>query len=232
MQRTMITGANRGLGLEITRQLLEMGSQVWATCRQPDTATGLAELSSRFPRLLSVNSMDITDDGSIASAVDRVRRDSPALDILINNAGILTRGEQIGNLDRAVFRRTLDTNTIGPAFLVQRALPMLRNGDHPIIANITSQLGSLTRKQSGGLYSYSASKAALNMVSRALAAELRHERITVLAIHPGWVRTDMGGSGAALSVEESAAGIIAVLKNAQIGDTGRFLTWDNRDLPW
>lgn len=229
--RVFISGANRGIGLEFVRQYLAGGERVFATCRNPDEADALQALCDQHPEQLSVGALDVTDDASIEAAYRTVATETDALDLLINNAGIQPR-EQLGSLDRATLQQTFNTNTTGPLLVAQRFTDLLRGGRRPLIANITSQLGSLARKRSGGRYSYNSSKAALNMVSKALAYDLRPAGITVVMVHPGWVQTDMGGSDAPLRPEEAVRGMVTLFERLTPEDTARYLQWDGSELPW
>ncbi len=174
----------------------------------------------------------MTETDEIQQAVEAIGRESGRLDLLINNAGYFPRGETPASLDKKTVMKTLRINSVGPLMLAQAMLPLLREGHTPKIINITSQHGSLERKRSGGNYSYSASKAALNMFTRALAADLHEDKIIVLAVHPGWVNTDMGGQGAPLTPAESVAGMLALIQRLTLADSGTFLTWNGQIHPW
>ena len=152
--------------------------------------------------------------------------------MLVNNAGVRPRGEHPGNLDRDTLMHTFEVNSVAPLMVAQCYLDLLRRGDSPRIVNVTSQLGSLARKRSGGDYSYNASKAALNMLSKALAYDVRPLGITVVMIHPGWVQSEIGGEGAPLTPAESARGMLDVIEGLTPDDTARFLQWDGSELPW
>lgn len=232
MAKILITGSNRGIGLELTRQYLKLGDYVFASCRNPDSADELLELQKSYPEHLLIIQLDVSDSTSIASAAKEIRSHTDRLDILINNAGIAHSGELVGNLDSDTMLNVLHTNSVGPMIVAQQLLDLLKKGNNPKIVNVTSQLGSITRKTSGGRYSYDGSKAALNMFTRTLAFEIINDGIIAIVIHPGWVRTDMGGSSAHLGVEESASGIMDVTDNLTKQDAGRFLQWDGKELPW
>ena len=230
MQRTVITGANRGLGLEMTRQCLAAGDQVFATCRDVAAAKELRELKGQGD--LTILEMDLKEPAQVISALAEVPRRIGGLDLLLNNAGVMPEGENPTNLDPDTMLDTFRVNCVGPMLVARELLPLLKQGAEPKILDISSQLGSLDHKQSGGLYSYCATKAALNMLSRALAHDLRRFGITVLAIHPGWVQTDMGGRRAPLAVEDAVRGILRVAATAGLEDSGRFLTWEGEEHPW
>ena len=232
MKRIFITGASRGIGLELTRQCLQRGDQVFASCRQPDSASDLQKLKSEYPNRLAILQLDVTDQAEVEAVAEQVAADADGLEILINNAGILQSGEQVGNLKVDTLLNVLHTNSVGPVMVAQSLLDLLKAGKNAKIINVTSQLGSISRKRSGGRYSYDGSKAALNMFSRTLAFDVIDDGIITIVIHPGWVRTDMGGSGGSIGVEESANGILNVTANLTKKDMGRFLQWDGAELPW
>ena len=234
MTRVLITGANRGLGLVLARQLIARGDQVWGTARDPEAAA-LAALEPA-----GIVQMDLADEGSIVAAVATVTEQTPAIDLLINCAGIDARalGAPAGargpfDLDGETFTQVTRINATGPMIVTREALPLLRAGTEPIVLNISSQLGSMVVAATGGSdASYCVSKAALNMFTVKAAGALRNEGITVVALHPGWVRTDMGGDAAPLSSDQSATSIISVVDGLTIADTGRFLKWDGSEHPW
>lgn len=232
MRHILITGANRGLGLELTRQTLTEGERVFATCRLPEEARALHSMADEHPDRLSILPLDVTDEASIITAEEMVRTQADHLDILINNAGVNPRGERLGDLEAETLLHTFHVNSVGPMMVTQQFLDLLRAGERSKIVNISSQMGSLIQKKSGGSYSYCTSKAALNMLTRALAFDLRSEGIIVVAMHPGWVRTDMGGNHAPLSPVESVSGMLRVIDRLRPADTGRFLTWRGRKHPW
>ncbi len=232
MLRILITGANRGLGLEFTKQYLRRGERVFAGCRKPDKAQDLEELRQIYPDALTVVPLDVTSIATIEAAINVVSAETEALDLLINNAGFYPHGERPSNLDPHTMLQTYHVNCVGPMMVSQRALPLLRQGTDPKIVNMTSRLGSLTLKQRGGTYSYGSSKSALNMLSRALAFDLNPEGVVVAALHPGWVQTDMGGDAAPLTPPQAIQGLISVIDGLTLDDTGCYRTWSGETLPW
>jgi len=231
-QRALITGASRGIGLEFVRQLAERGARVYATCRTPARATGLQQIAERSGGRVCIYELDVADPASIARLRASLHADTDGLDLLINNAGVYPRGEHFGSLDPDLMISILRINSLGPVLVTQALLELLTAGNAPKVINITSQLGSLARKTGGGSYSYSGSKALLNMYTRAMAAELRPMGIIAVPVHPGWVQTDMGGSGAPLTVRESVQALLSLIDHLQMGDSGRYLQWDGSELPW
>ena len=232
MKRVFVTGTNRGIGLEFVRQYLARGDRLFATCRRLDMAADLQALAAAYPDRLTICHLILTDQRSIAASHDLVAGMVDGLDVLINNAGYYAKRERLGNLSAESIIDVFAVNSVAPLMIAQAYLDLLRAGERPRIVNITSQMGSLARKRSGGDYSYCASKAALNMLTRALAFDVQRLGITTVMMHPGWVKTDMGGAGAPLAPEEAVRGMIQVIDQLQPGDAGRFLQWDGRELPW
>ena len=220
----LITGANRGIGLELARQYAANGWQVIGTARKPDTADDLRELDVRILQL------DVTDPQS----VDRLAADlaGEPIDLLINNAGILSPFRKLTDVDFDDIARALAVNTIGPMRVTRALLPNMVAGDGKTIVHITSGLGSIANNTGGGYYGYRESKAALNMFNRSLSAELRGDGFICVVVHPGWVQTDMGGANAALTTEQSVSGIRAVISGLEPSDTGTFWNYDGEPLPW
>lgn len=231
----LVTGANRGLGLEFTRQLLARGHRVVATCRQPGRATALNALAGEHPGRLRVLPLDVAD----ARSRDALVRELPllagegaplAIDLLVNNAGVLHSGERFGQVSEANLLDSLRINAIGPFLLTQALEPLLADGAR--VANLSSQLGSIGRVTRFGTPSYAISKAAQDMATMQLVHALAPRGIVVVALHPGWVQTDMGGAGADVAPEESARGLLEVITGLRDGDSGRFLDWQGQPLPW
>jgi NAD(P)-dependent dehydrogenase (short-subunit alcohol dehydrogenase family) len=232
MERILITGANRGIGLELARQYLERGDVVLATARYLDAAGDLQTLAASHPGRCHLFSLEVTDDENIVAVAGQVATLVDGLDVLINNAGVFPRNERPETLDAQVLLQTLHTNAVAPLIVVRELLGLLRRGRRPRILNITSQLGSLTRRASGRCYSYCSSKAALNMLTRSLAFDLQEDGIIAVVVHPGWVQTDMGGAHAPVLAGESARGIIALADGLTLEQTSKFLTWDAREHAW
>ena len=234
MKQILITGANRGIGLEMTRQFVQRGDFVFAGCRQPEQADDLQALSREFPQQLSIVALDVVDDDSVAVAKTAVSSQTNHLDILVNNAGINISGDRLDSNQPAILERTLQVNTIGPMRVITQFVDLLRRGTDAKLINISSQLGSLAamEQRRWGSYSYNSSKAALNMLTRHLAHDLRSDGITVITMHPGWVQTDMGGKNAAVSVPDSARGIVRVIDNLTLADTNKFYIYTGEEHRW
>ncbi|HEY79770.1 MAG TPA: SDR family oxidoreductase [Caldilineae bacterium] len=224
-----LTGANRGIGLAIVQEALTRGYRIFAGARRPHQARELQALAQSRPDQLTLIPIDVSDDDSIQAAADQVRAHADRLDVLINNAGVFPRGERLDNLDSQTMLRTYRVNSIGPMIVTQRFHPLLQAGSK--VLNITSQLGSITLHMSNH-YSYNSSKAALNMLTRILASELRPEGVIAVVAHPGWVQTDMGGPAAPISPAASARGILNLAERLTPADSGEFFTWEGKKHPW
>lgn len=232
MKEILVTGANRGLGLEFARQYAEAGHRVQATCRHPGSAEALQELAAAHPDRIAVRELNVTDTAQIAAIASAVLDDVGRLDLLINNAGVTQRGEELSNLEARSMLDVFAVNSVAPMIMTRGFLPLLQSAERPAIVNISSQMGSLSEKDYGRHYSYCASKAALNMLTRAAAHDLRDDGIVVVALHPGWVRTGLGGDGAPLTTQESVADMIGLIDGLTPEHSGRFLTRDGQDHPW
>ncbi|ASJ71224.1 SDR family oxidoreductase [Granulosicoccus antarcticus] len=225
MQTYLITGANRGIGLEMTRQALELGLRVIATCRDPSSAAELAALEG----LLDIQALDVTDQSSVDALAATLT--GVALDVLINNAGVMATHQSIDDMDYEEWMTSFAINAIAPWRVSVAFEQHLKSSSRPRVATLTSQMASLKRAGSDRV-AYRSSKAAANMAMRTLALEWQAKGITVCSLHPGWVQTDMGGSNAALGVVESASGLLEVIDGLSLKDTGRFLDYEGERLPW
>ena len=228
----MITGANRGLGLELARAYAGRGDQVIAGCRTPETATDLAAVTPRIDQL------DVGDERSILAFVDGLG--GRTVDVVINNAGIDARNLGVADADRDVLTLSAEhmlqqirVNAIGPMLLARGLVPNLRRSDSPKIINMSSQIGSMVVSAGMGRDAgYAVSKAALNMITVKLAARLKDDGIIVIALHPGYLRTAMGGASAPLGADESASALVQLVDGLTINETGSFKRWDATDHPW
>lgn len=231
MQRILVTGTNRGLGLEFVRQLLARGDRVIAGCRHPCKALTLTGLAAAYPGHLHILPLDLTSERSITEFVREISALTDALDALINNAGMLVSGERFGTISAKSMTDSFAANATGPVLLAQTLTPLLEKGRNPRVMNLSSRLGSLAGTTTFGTPSYAISKAALNMATRQLAAALA-PRVSVFCVSPGWVRTDMGGENAPLSAHDSAAGLISVFDAAGAATAGHFLDYAGKDIAW
>jgi NAD(P)-dependent dehydrogenase (short-subunit alcohol dehydrogenase family) len=223
---TLITGANRGIGLEFARVFAGQGWQVHGCCRHPEKAKALKAIEGQ----VTCHRMDVTDGLQVAG-VARSLAEEP-IDLLLNNAGILEDRAGFGETPFDTWQEVLRVNTIAPLRLAERFVEHVAASDRKLIVNISSQMGSIANNTSGGSYAYRSSKAGLNMVSKGLSVDLAPRGITVVAFHPGWVQTDMGGPGATLPAQESVAAMCSVIETLGPEDSGKFLNYDGRELPW
>ncbi|TVQ76290.1 MAG: SDR family oxidoreductase [Phycisphaeraceae bacterium] len=225
----LVTGANRGLGLEFARQLSARGDRVLATARDPDSATELKPYAER------IDALDVTDATSVEALGEALA--SETIDVLINNGGVFPGQHKVEEMDFDALADAFAVNSIGPMRVVKALLGSVRrSGPGAIpgvgrIVNISTQMGSIARAD-GGAYAYRSSKAALNMLTKLLGQELRDEGIICVALHPGWVKTRMGGEKAPLTPEESIAGMLRVIDGLRPEQTGAFLDYKGETLPW
>jgi NAD(P)-dependent dehydrogenase (short-subunit alcohol dehydrogenase family) len=232
MPRCLVTGANRGLGLALAEALLERGARVMACCREPDRAEALAALARTHGERLVIEALDVADGAAIAALPARVARVLQHLDLLVNNAGVLVSGERFGNVRAESLAESFAVNASAPLLLTQALAPLLALGHHARVLCVSSQLGSIAQADRFRTLSYAMSKAALNMAVKRLAAELAPRGILVLAVHPGWLKTTMGGDGATLPPAASARALLELAGRATARDAGRFLAYDGATLPW
>jgi NAD(P)-dependent dehydrogenase (short-subunit alcohol dehydrogenase family) len=225
----LITGANRGIGLEFARQYAEDGWRVHACCRQPDVADNLQQALSG--KNTDIHQLDVTDQASIDTLKSELT--GQAIDILINNAGIIGGDHQsFGNIDYESWEATLRTNTIGPYRVFEALQNNLLLGADKKAVFISSRMGSIEQFNSSDNFIYRSSKTALNMVAVNLAYEFKSTDICFLAFHPGWVQTDMGGSSASLKPSVSADALRQSIANSTLAHSGSFLNYDGTPLPW
>ncbi|MEO7251004.1 MAG: SDR family oxidoreductase [Arenimonas sp.] len=230
--RILVTGASRGLGLEFVQQALSRGDTVLAGARNPKPNDALQELAGAYPGRLHVLALDVADSASFRKFAEAAADRVPALDLLINNAGILARDEAFGQLLAKPFIDAFTTNALGPLLLTQALTPLLQRGIDARVLNLSSDLGSMTHTTGFYLPSYDVSKAALNMVGVLLGHALAEHRVRVLNMHPGWVRTDMGGDGAQLDASDVVESIFKTLAALPPATTGVFIDRDGAPLPW
>jgi NAD(P)-dependent dehydrogenase (short-subunit alcohol dehydrogenase family) len=231
MPSTLITGANRGLGLEFARQYAADGWQVYAACRDPDSASELHRLAGGSGHTLKVMALDVTNPLSIKAAVAEL--DDHAIDLLINNAGVMgAPGQSIGHIDYDAWAKVLDVNTMGPLRVSEAFVEHVARSERKLIVTLTSGMGSIADNTSGGSFAYRSSKAAVNMVMRSLAVDLAPRGITCVVVNPGWVQTDMGGLNANLTPAESIARLRRLLDNLGPAQSGKFFNHDGREYAW
>jgi NAD(P)-dependent dehydrogenase (short-subunit alcohol dehydrogenase family) len=226
MGTVLITGASRGIGLEFARQYAAEGNRVLATCRAPEKAAELGALEGE----VSVHRLDVTALPGIEALARALHGE--AIDILINNAGMLTSGQRAGGIDFTAWVEELKVNTIGPIAVAHAFLPHLRRGTGRRMAFLSSTLASIGENTSGAYVLYRSSKAGLNAAVRSLAIDSGADGMIVLLLHPGWVRTDIGGPSAPVAAKDSVRGMRRVIAAAGPEDSGRFLGFDGREIPW
>jgi NAD(P)-dependent dehydrogenase (short-subunit alcohol dehydrogenase family) len=215
--RALVSGANRGLGLEFVRQLLARGARVIAACRHPGRAHELTLQAAAHPGHLHVLPLDLGKPATIAELAREAHMLFEGLDLLVNNAGMLVSGERFGSLEAEALEASFRTNAVGQA---------------PRVANVSSVLGSIAGVREFRTPSYAMSKAALNMATVQLAQALAPQGVSVVALHPGWARTDMGGAQAEVDPAAAVAGMLRVIEGLVPADTGSFRDWQGRSLSW
>lgn len=231
MPTLLITGANRGLGLEFTRQYLNDGWKVIAGCRNPQDADALHQLYTHHSDHLLIYRLDVANFPQIEQ-LSRQLSGTP-IDVLINNAGIYPKDkEEFGSIDYAAWDEAFKINSMAPLKMAEEFIEQLLLGRQKKIVNITSKMGSIDDNSSGHHYLYRSSKTALNMVTKSLALDLAPQGVTAIVMHPGWVQTDMGGDNAPTTVQQSIAGMRKVIEDISPADGGRFYAFDGQEIPW
>ena len=228
MSTVLITGANRGLGYEFVKQYSEKGFNIFACCRNVDKAKnlkGLAEVSSN----IKIYELDVDDIKTIKSLSQQLQDEK--IDVLINNAGIY-RSSTVGNINYDEWLESFKVNTIAPYQMVENFLDQIINGDLKKVVSITSKMGSIDDNTSGGSYIYRSSKTALNSMMRSLTHDLKNQGIATLTLHPGWVRTDMGGPGGWIDTFESVQGMIKQIDKLTIDDSGKYIDYAGKSINW
>lgn len=236
MPSVLITGTSRGLGLEFVRQYAKEGWEIHACARK--SSAELAELAKKYPSV-SVHELEVTDHTAVDALSNKLK--NTALDMLINNAGIYGpsddfrgHGQNLETMDFALWRRVFETNTLAPYKMTQAFLSQLEKGQKKMVVMLSTEMASLAEMKDSGMTStcYQSSKAALNMAGISLAHELKPRGVAVLLLHPGWVKTDMGGNSAPLTPEESIAGLRKVIAASTLRDTASYRDYSGRTLAW
>jgi NAD(P)-dependent dehydrogenase (short-subunit alcohol dehydrogenase family) len=223
MPTVLVTGTNRGIGLEFVRQFAADGWRVLAGCRRPDKADALKEVSGD----ITIHPIDVARPDHIRDWAHRLR--GQPIDILINNAG---HGGDDEAADPELWAQVMRINVVGPFEMARSFRSHLDAGERKMIVNLTSRMGSIGDNREGGSYVYRSSKAALNAAMHSLAIDLKDKGVTVLLFHPGWVKTDMGGPDAMIDVETSVSGMRRKIEAAKLEDSGRFFNYDGKEIPW
>ena len=231
MKNVFITGANRGLGLEFVRQYLANGRKVLATCRDMDGAFELINLNKEFSGRLQILELDLFSDNSI-NKLSEILSDTP-IDLFVNNAGMMgVRNLKLGEVSGGSWEEVFRVNTIAPVLLVQNLLKNICLGHEKKMIFISSRVGSITENTGGAMYAYRSSKTALNQVVKSLSIDLFDRGVSSVALHPGWVLTDMGGANALIDVKTSVMGMISVINSINNSDSGKFFNYDGSIIKW
>jgi len=230
MATVLITGTNRGLGLEFTKQFLARGDSVIATCREPAAATELQALNVKHDNL-NVLPLDVASTESMQAFVKQL--DGIAIDVFINNAGVYGPSSvRFGEVDADVWASVLNVNAIAPIMLSQMLMPNLRAGKDKKMLYLSSKMGSIEDNGSGAGYIYRSSKTALNCVVKSLSIDLAPEGFTAAVLHPGWVLTDMGGANALIDTRTSVEGMMVVIDGLNAEQSGGFFSYNGSSIPW
>ena len=232
MKTALITGANRGIGLEFCRQYAADGWRVLACSRYPEKSVELNKLAAANPELIKVHALDVTDHVEIDRLAQVLADES--IDLLINNAGIYPDCDKngFGHTDYAEWIQAFRINTMAPLKMAETFAAQIARSEQKTIVTITSKMGSITDNSGGGSYLYRSSKAAVNMVVKTMAVDLKPLGITAVVFHPGWVKTDMGGPNAMISAGQSVSGIRQVISGLAPADSGKFFGYDGQVIPW
>ena len=232
MKTILITGANRGIGLEFSRQYAMAGWQVHACCRQPETADALNSLAAQNSENMTLYALDVAKHEQIEDLARELSNKS--IDLLVNNAGIYptSRSNGFGKTDYQAWASAFDINTMAPLKMAESFFTQVAKSYLKTIVTVTSKMGSIGDNQRGGSYIYRSSKAAVNIVVKSLAIDLKSAGITAVLLHPGWVRTDMGGPSGLISTEQSVKGMRQVISNLTQADSGKFYAFDGQIVPW
>ena len=227
-KNVLITGANRGLGLEFCRQYLDEGCKVFACCRSPETATDLLKLKQTARDRLDIIPLDVTNPIQLTNLKHTLEGES--VDLLINNAGVYGERLPFGQVEEQQWMEVLRTNTVAPLMVVQTLVGLIPKGGKILL--MTSKMGSVADNTSGGSYIYRSSKAALNAVGKSLALDLADKGIRVAICHPGWVVTDMGGPNALIDTQTSIKGLRGVMEGLSADNSGQFFNYNGAPIPW
>lgn len=231
MPTVLITGANRGLGLEFCRQFAEKGWEVIACCREPAQAQALNTLQQSHP-LLKIESLDVAQFDQIDKLAEKLAGIS--IDVLVNNAGVYDdkKNNDFGRLDYQTWQNSLLVNTQAPMKMAEAFYPQIERSAKKLIVNISSLMGSIADNGSGGSIFYRSSKAALNSAMKSLSIDLKDQGVGVLIFHPGWVRTDMGGPNGLIDSNTSVTGMCDIIEHFNLSQTGKFIKYDGKPMPW
>jgi len=232
MNSVLITGSNRGLGLEWVQQYAREDWRVLATCRYPEQASDLQALANQADNI-SIHRLDVTSHEELAALAKEL--DNKPIDVLINNAGVYHEQwgqDPLGHINYDNWQHTFAVNTLGPMRVSEALIKNVARSQRKLIVSITSHMGSIADITSGNDYAYRSSKAALNASMKGLSIEVRELGVGVLLLHPGWVRTRMGGESAPLSTQQSVNGMRRLLDSFNLSSSGAFFRYDGTAMPW
>lgn len=232
MKTALITGTNRGIGLEFVRQYAKDGWRVLACCRHPAAADALNRLSAQYPSQITIHSLDVANHPQIEQLSQALSKQT--IDLLINNAGVCPadHGDAFGKTDYAAWAHAFEVNTMAPLKMAEAFIHQISRSHLKTIITITSKMGSIADNRGGGSYIYRSSKSAVNIVMKSLSIDLNSNRIIAVLLHPGWVRTDMGGPNGLISTEQSVIGMRRIISGLSFEDSGKFYAFDGQIVPW
>ena len=226
----LITGTNRGIGLEFVKHYLKNNEKVIATCRNKDSAKDLFKLKNMTNDLTLVE-LDVSSPNSINEFASKIN--GQPIDTFINNAGVFgPRNNEFGNFNAKEWLNVFNINTVAPLLITQKILKNLRLGKNKKLVFISSKVGSIEENTGGGMYVYRSSKTALNQVIKSLSIDFKDENFIAAALHPGWVQTDMGGPNALIDTKTSVKGMAKVIDSLVLINSGRFYNYDGSSIPW
>ncbi len=230
MKTTLITGANRGIGLELVRQYAADDWRVLACSRHLEKSDTLNALAARYPGQIAVHALDVADHAQIEKLAWLLIHES--IDLLLNNAGIYTASHKDNNIDYEAWVHSFRVNTMASLKIAEAFATQIARSNKKIIVTISSKMGSIEDNSGGGSYIYRSSKAAANMVVKSLSIDLKPVGVIAVALHPGWVQTEMGGPNALISTTQSVSGMRHVINRLTLADSGKFFAYDGRTIPW
>ena len=231
MKNILITGANRGLGLGLVKKFLENNEKVFCTTRNISKSKELKLLKEKHTNSLEICELDLLDKDS-PNILSNFLVNKP-IDLFINNAGVIGQSAQhFKSISLNPWIEVLKVNLIAPLLITQSIIKNIEKSSKKRIYILSSKVGSIEDNKSGGMYVYRSSKTALNQIVKSLSIDLKPIGISVISLHPGWVRTEMGGPNALISVEESVNGMFGVISNTNISNSGQFLNYDGTEIPW
>ncbi len=232
MKTILITGANRGIGLEFVRQYAIENWRVFACCRNPEAAKALNDLATQYPNQVTVYPLDVVNHQQIEQLSHTLSNQT--IDLLINNAGVYPpeQGDAFGKTDYDAWAYAFEVNAMAPLKMAEAFIQQVSRSDLKMIITITSKMGSIADNRGGGSYIYRASKSAVNSVMKSLSIDLSARKIKAVLLHPGWVRTDMGGPNGLISTEQSVTGMRHLIDHLRSENSGQFYAYDGQVVPW